>query len=516
MDAEEFTMHVPDPLAEALTGARVVEAVGDLLTVGSDPEAMVQRAFQRLGELVSFDLATVLLRESDALVVRYAVGPLRQPDLIGVRIKINDNSRLVEALQRKQPHAYEEDEPGEDTFHGILDFPEGHSCLVAPLRSGGEVFGLMTLDALVCRQFPESVVRHVGTFASLLALALKQAEHLQLLAQREERLQDEVRFLRDEQLQGLMAEPLRAESPALRSVVDQLRQVAPTTTSVLISGETGTGKEKVAQTLHHLSPRRERPFIKVNCGALPATLIESELFGHVKGAFTGANTARKGRFELADGGTLFLDEIGELPLDLQPRLLRVLQEGEIDPIGSERPRKVDVRLIAATNRDLDQMVEQGRFRADLFYRLSVFPVRLPPLRERPEDIRVLSEDFLQRFAKANKRPALKPTKADLARLEAYAWPGNVRELFNVLERAAILSPGKELLLDQALPGASPLRSARLPDWDGMERDYLTRLMRATRGKMTGKGGAAELAGLPPSTLLSRLEKLELFPKDFRR
>jgi transcriptional regulator with GAF, ATPase, and Fis domain len=511
-------LQMPDPLSEALNGARVVEAVGDLLTVGQDPEAMVARAFQRLGELVPFDLATVLLREEGDLVVRHATGPLNQPGLLGSRIRIHDNPRLVEALKSRQAHAYEEEEEGEDTFHGILDFPDQHSCLVAPLRSGGAVFGLMTLDALVCRQYPESVVRHVGTFASLLALALKQAEHLQLLARREEHLQAEVRFLRDEQLQGLMAEPLRAESPALRAIVDQLRQVAPTATTVLIAGETGTGKEKVAQTLHHLSPRRDKPFIKVNCGALPASLIESELFGHVRGAFTGAHAARKGRFELADGGTLFLDEIGELPLDLQPRLLRVLQEGEIDPVGSEKPRKVDVRLVAATNRDLDRMVQEGRFRADLFYRLSVFPLRLPPLRERPEDIKALGEDFLARFAKTNKRPALRIAKADLARLESYAWPGNVRELFNVLERAAILSSGRELALDQALPGSLPAsaRTAKLPEWEAMERDYLTRLMRATKGKVTGEGGAAAMAGLAPSTLVSRLEKLGLKPSAFRR
>ncbi len=505
-----------NPLESALTGARMVDEVGDLLTLGQDPEAMLGRAFQRLGELVPFDLATVLLREEGDLVVRHATGPFPRPELLGTRIKIHGNSRLVEALKARQAHAFEEDEPGEDTFHGILDFPEGHSCLVAPLRSQGEIFGLMTLDALVCRQYPESVVRHVGTFASLLALALKQAEHLQLLAAREQHLQAEVRFLRDEQLQGLMAEPLRAESPALRAVVDRLRQVAPTTATVLLTGETGTGKEKVAQTLHHLSPRREKPFIKVNCAALPATLIESELFGHVKGAFTGASAARKGRFELADGGTLFLDEIGELPLDLQPRLLRALQEGEIDPVGGERPRKVDVRLIAATNRNLEAEVEAGRFRADLYYRLGVFPVHLPPLRERPEDVRALAESFLERFARANKRATLKLTKAALARLEAYAWPGNVRELFNVLERAAILSPGRELELEGALPEGAKGRRAKVLPWEAMERDYLVALMRATKGKVTGEGGAAALSDLAPGTLLSRLAKLGLKPAEFRR
>ncbi len=502
-----------DPLEAALTGARIVEEVGDLLTLGDDPEALVQRAFQRLGQLVPFDLATVLLREKEYLEVRYAIGPLVTPNLVGSRIAIHGNSRLVAAMKSRQARSFEEHDSGEDTFHGILEFPDSHSCLVAPLRASGEVFGLMTLDALVCRQYPESVERHVSTFASLLALALKQADHLKLLAERERRLADEVSFFRAQALREVMAEPLRAESLPMREVVEQLRQVASAHTTVLLSGETGTGKEKVAQTLHHLSPRRDRPFIKVNCGALPGSLIESELFGHVKGAFTGANSARKGRFELADGGTLFLDEIGELPLDLQPRLLRVLQEREIDPVGSEKSRKVDVRLIAATNRDLAEMVAQGTFRQDLYYRLNVFPIRLPPLRERLPDLRALAEGFLDRFGKENRRPAPRLTREALKQLEGYAWPGNVRELFNILERSAILSAGRDLKLDATL---SAPRSARAPHtWDQQERRYFEDLLRATRGKITGEKGAATLAGLAPSTLISRLEKLGMKPGDFR-
>jgi transcriptional regulator with GAF, ATPase, and Fis domain len=503
-----------DPLDAALGGARMIDEVGALLTLGDDPDRMVAHAFERLGSLVPFDLATVLVRDRDAMEVRHATGPMVRPGLVGARIPIKGNGRLQDALRSRRARSFEEDDPGEDTFHGILDFPDGHSCLVAPLRSGGEAFGLMTLDALVCRQYPESVQRHVGTFASLLALALKQAEHLRLLAEREQRLADEVTFLRRESLQ-VMDEPLRAESAAMRAVVDQLRQVAPARTTVLITGETGTGKEKVAQTLHHLSPRRDKPFIKVNCGALPASLIESELFGHVKGAFTGATAARKGRFELADGGTLFLDEIGELPLDLQPRLLRALQEGEIDPVGGERPRKVDVRVLAATNRDLADDVVTGRFRKDLYYRLNVFPVHLAPLRERPEDLRPLAESFLERFARQNRRPPLRLTRETLRRLEGYGWPGNARELFNVLERAAILSTGRDLQLEGTLAPA-PQAAGAVLSWESFERTYLQNLMRRCRGKVTGAQGAATLADLPPSTLLSRLEKLGMRPADFRR
>ncbi len=508
-------MPIPD-LEAALTGARLVEEAGALLTHGEDPTAMVGHAFERLGELVPYDLATVLLREGDGLRVAHALGPLATPQLAGAHISVRGNLRLQNALKaRSHPATFEEDDPGEDTFHGLMEMPHGHSCLVAPLRSRGETFGLMTLDAMVCRQYPASVLHHVGVFASLLALGLKQAEHLGRLAERERTLAEEVSYFREVQRRDVLQEPLRAESAAMRGILDQLRQVAATAATVLITGETGTGKEKVAQTLHHLSPRRERPFIKVNCATLPANLIESELFGHVKGAFSGASAARKGRFELADGGTLFLDEIGDLPLDLQPKLLRAIQEREIDPLGAEKPRKVDVRLVAATHTDLALAVQEGRFRQDLFYRLNVFPVHLPPLRERPEDILALAEAFLDRFARENRRPAL--ALPDLVRdqLEAYPWPGNVRELQNVLERAAILSTGRELRLP---PGALPARNGgggRPLTWEAHERVYLERLLRHTRGKVSGTDGAAALADLAPSTLLSRLEKQGLRPKDFR-
>ncbi len=509
-------MAAPD-LQAALTGARLVEEAGSLLTLGEQPERMVAHAFNRLAELVPYDLATVLLREGDALRVTHAFGPLATPQLTEVLIPVRGNLRLQNALKpRSRPATFEEDDPGLDTFHGLLEMPHGHSCLVAPLRSQGETFGLMTLDAMVCRQYPESVLHHVGVFASLLALGLKQAEHLGRLAERERTLAEEVSYFREVQRRDVLQEPLRAESPAMRAILDQVGQVAGTAATVLITGETGTGKEKVAQTLHHLSTRREKPFIKVNCSALPAALIESELFGHVKGAFSGAVAARKGRFELADGGTLFLDEIGDLPLDLQPKLLRAIQEREIDPLGSERSRRVDVRLLAATHQDLRKAVAEGRFRQDLFYRLSVFPIHIPPLRERPGDITDLAEAFLERFARENRRPPIQLPPAVRTQLEGYAWPGNVRELHNVLERAAILAAGRELRLP---PGALPTPEARTGarlTWEAQERSYLEGLLRHTGGKIAGATGAAALAELPASTLLSRLEKLGLRPKDFRQ
>ncbi|WP_202967299.1 sigma-54 interaction domain-containing protein [Nitrospira moscoviensis] len=335
-------------------------------------------------------------------------------------------------------------------------------------------------------------------------------------------LQTEREILREE-LDALQRDgALIGESPALTQVLRDIAQVAPTDATVLIAGETGTGKELVARAVHAASARRERPLITVNCAAIPATLIESELFGHEPGAFTGATKRREGRFALADKGTIFLDEIGELPLDLQPKLLRVLQEGEFDPVGGSATKKVNVRVLAATNRDLAKAVKDGRFREDLFYRLNVFPLRLPPLRERGDDIVRLAAAFAQRFAAKIGRP-LAPLTADCARrLKAYGWPGNVRELQNVIERAVITAADGKLNLDRALPEAAApppmpaamqepsaggIRTAK--EFEELERANILRALATTNWKVSGEGGAARLLGMNPSTLSSRMKALKI-------
>lgn len=311
-------------------------------------------------------------------------------------------------------------------------------------------------------------------------------------------------------------------SPAIQQVIHQIALVAPTDASVLITGESGTGKELIARAIHEASARRRRPLIRVNCAAIPRELFESEFFGHVKGAFTGALRDRVGRFELADGGTLFLDEVGELPLELQGKLLRVIQEGQFERLGEERTRKVDVRLIAATNRDLAREVAAGRFREDLYFRLAVFPIRSVPLRDRIEDIPLLAQHFLQRVARRLKRTGLRLTHGDIRRLSEYDWPGNVRELENVIERAAILARGGRLQfeLPAARSGQRPPAPARAPAPDGDRAGLLTEAERRERdranivaalkicgGKVFGPGGAAELLGLKPTTLASRIKAL---------
>ncbi len=313
-------------------------------------------------------------------------------------------------------------------------------------------------------------------------------------------------------------------SPALVRVLRDVDQVAPTDATVLIQGETGTGKELFARAIHRASGRAERPFVKVNCAAIPANLIESELFGHEKGAFTGATQKRVGRFELADGGTIFLDEIGELQLDLQAKLLRVLQEREFEPVGSSRSRRVDVRVVAATNRDLIRAVEAAEFRSDLFYRLNVFPIALPPLRERSEDIPLLAESFLMRFPAGMGRSIAPLSPDDIARLQSYPWPGNVRELENVVERAVITARNGRIDLGRALPcGRTEAPAADIATDDraetgriltirelrDLEKSNLQRALESSGWRVSGPRGAAHLLGMNPSTLSSRMRALGL-------
>jgi PAS domain S-box-containing protein len=332
----------------------------------------------------------------------------------------------------------------------------------------------------------------------------------------------ETEILREE-LQALHHdENLIGESPAHRQVLRDIAQVAETDATVLIMGETGTGKELVARAIHAAGKRREKPLITVNCAAIPATLIESELFGHEAGAFTGATKKRAGRFALADKSTIFLDEIGELPLDLQAKLLRVLQEGEFDPVGSSSTRKVNVRVLAATNRDLEKSVREGTFREDLFYRLNVFPLRVPPLRERGDDVVRLASAFARRFA-AKMGRTIAPLTADcVCRLKTYSWPGNIRELQNVIERAVITAMDGRLNLDRALPEATATTSASdrsgdpqpgiirtAKELEQLERANILRALDATKWKVSGEKGAAALLGMNASTLSSRMKVLEI-------
>ncbi len=328
------------------------------------------------------------------------------------------------------------------------------------------------------------------------------------------RLRQEIVNLREEIGAEFRFEDIIYSSQTMGQVLEGVKSVAPTESTALILGETGTGKELIARAIHNLSRRREQTLLTVNCAALPGGLIESELFGHEKGAFTGALSRKIGRFERAHGGTIFLDEIGDLPPELQAKLLRVLQEGEFERVGSSQTIRVDVRVIAATHNDLAREVQEGRFRADLFYRLNVFPLRIPPLRERREDIAPLVRHFAMRYAANTGRKIEHIPKQALASLRSYDWPGNVRELQNVVERSMILSQGPELNLGSWLPGDPGLTPGGnghdehgLGNLADIERQHITRVLESTGGRVSGAGGAAQILGLKRTTLEARMKKL---------
>jgi formate hydrogenlyase transcriptional activator len=342
------------------------------------------------------------------------------------------------------------------------------------------------------------------------------------------RLQQENRYLKEEISEAGNLGEIIGTSPALRAALDKIDAVAPTDTTVLIHGETGTGKELFARALHARSARCDKPMIKLNCSAISAGLVESELFGHVKGAFTGATGRRVGRFELADGGTLFLDEVSELALETQAKLLGVLQEQEFEPVGSSKTIKVDVRVIAATNRALLADVRSGRFRSDLYYRLNVFPVELPPLRERREDIAALATHFMQRIARKLGKPITKIAPLTVAKLREHSWPGNIRDLQNTIERAAVLAGGTELTVEwdlgpdlTQLSGAETARGAEAAGalaeaktLEAIERGHIIATLRKTRGVVDGPNGAAQLLALNPSTVRFRMKKLGISRIDY--
>ncbi|MCC9606125.1 sigma 54-interacting transcriptional regulator [Blastopirellula sp. JC732] len=384
-----------------------------------------------------------------------------------------------------------------------------------PLIHRGKVLGVLAV--FVRQPIATECMGWLRMIADHAAAAIATARAFAEIGSLREQLEQENEYLREE-LKGAGAfGEMIGQSPALEAVSRQIDLVAPTDAAVLILGESGTGKELVAREIHRRSQRADRPLIKVNCAAIPRELYESEFFGHAKGSFTGALRDRVGRFELAEGGTLFLDEVGEIPLELQAKLLRVLQEGELERVGEERTRHVNVRIIAATNRDLRAESEAARFRQDLYYRLSVFPVEVPALRRRKEDIPLLADHFLEISARRIGRPKSALTLAAVQRLQQYDWPGNVRELQHVMERAVITSTGSRLNIE--LPDKLRTVRAVATTEDGfvrtdaqirqLEKDNITAALRAAGGKVSGTGGAAELLGLKPTTLTSRIKKLEI-------
>jgi formate hydrogenlyase transcriptional activator len=418
------------------------------------------------------------------------------------------------ALTTRQPvliNRHDIEQFGSDMARRIL--AEGlRSAYCLPLISHGRPLGTLVVASQLEEHFPEKDAELLKHIANQIAIAVENSLAFRQVVDRANKLSEEKLYLQDEIRTEYNFEEIIGESSALKTILEQLQTVAPTDSTVLILGETGTGKELIARAIHNLSDRRERTLVKVNCAAIPTGLLESELFGHEKGAFTGAIAQRIGRFELAHHGTLFLDEVGDIPFDLQPKLLRVLQEQEFERLGSTRTIRVDVRVVAATNVDLAHKVAQNQFRSDLYYRLNVFPLSIPPLRERPEDIPLLVRYFAQKYARRMKKPIDNiPVKA-MSALTEYYWPGNVRELENFIERAVILSRGTELQIPTAeLKQRTKFNAVTFREGvvtlEHAEREHIVRALGETNWVIGGPTGAAVRLGMKRTTLQSRMRKL---------
>jgi transcriptional regulator with GAF, ATPase, and Fis domain len=390
------------------------------------------------------------------------------------------------------------------------------SCILCPLIVRGMPYGFLAIGSNRRNAFSERDLAFAEQIGFHLSQAITNLTSYEEIRSLKEQLEQENVYLRDEMKASVDFNTLVGDSPALQKTLKAIEKVAPTDSTVLITGETGTGKELVAQAIHHLSPRKEKPLITVNCAALPPTLIESELFGHEKGAFTNATARKIGRFELANGGTIFLDEVGELPLDLQAKFLRVLEAQEVQRVGGTQTIKLNVRVLAATNVDVEQAVKKGLFRSDLFYRLNVFPVRIPPLRERRDDIPMLARHFVKKYSERHRKTVMRISSSTLKALASYDWPGNVRELEHLIERAVIVSQGPVLTIDeleQPAPDSSHKNTPRtLAD---AERIHIIETLSQTSWVLAGKHGAAARLGMNRSTLQHRMKKLGIHRPSLR-
>ncbi len=422
-----------------------------------------------------------------------------------------EDSPAFDAMRRRQPllwnRASAERFPSEIVRRLLAEGLQSAVCI--PLLRGDKALGTLNLASTREADFPPQDVELLTQIGNELAIAVENALAFRQIAELKDKLADEKLYLEDEIRTEYDFEEIVGDSPSWKRVLREVETVAPTDSTVLIQGESGTGKELIARAIHNLSARRERTFVKVNCAAIPTGLIESELFGHEKGAFTGAIGQKIGRFELAGKGTMFLDEIGDIPLELQPKLLRVLQEREFERLGSTRTVKVDIRLVTATNRDLSQMIASREFREDLFYRLSVFPIVLPPLRERREDIPLLARYFTQKYARRMNRPIETIPSEAMEALINWNWPGNVRELENLIERAVILTRGAALHvpLAELRGGGEAPAPAALTTLEEAEREHILRALRESKWVVGGAVGAAKRLGLKRTTLQSRMQKL---------
>jgi transcriptional regulator with GAF, ATPase, and Fis domain len=481
-----------------------------------DIEIAMWRSIRFLKDFIPVDMMFLHLYERDLGSMRtIAVATASQGKKLDHLTPLPKEVRT--RVEEKHPHVMivnrPDLEPLGKTMFQQLGKPDS-SGLILHLDVEGKRLGALSLVAQGKDRFSEEHARLMSLLNEPFVIAFSNTLKHQEVLRLKDLLADDNRYLHRELLHLSGDEIVGAEF-GLKGVMNMTRQVAPLSSPVLLLGETGVGKDVIANAIHYSSPLKDGPFVKVNCGAIPETLLDSELFGHEKGAFTGAISQKRGRFERADHGTIFLDEIGELPPQAQVRMLRVLQDKEIERVGGTKPISLNIRLIAATNRNLEEMVKEKKFREDLWFRLNVFPIHIPPLRERKEDIPALVRHFAVRKSREMKFPSPPPlARGAIDRLLGYHWPGNVRELENVVERALILSQGEPLVFDDLVGGQSGDNSSlpvgaqnRTLKLDEVTSRHIRRVLEMTKGKVHGKGGAAELLGINPSTLRNRMNQL---------
>jgi formate hydrogenlyase transcriptional activator len=521
----EFLQQVGDQVAVAVDNVihhheltherdrlRLLLEVSQAIASHRDLEELFRDLAQRLPEIVPFDYINAVLHEPARDVMRLWLFVTSTPSTISPGLELPIDESPGGLVWKTQRPLIVNDVTQERRFPRLMPLLRENgvqSFCVVPLTTAQCRLGAMGFGSLQRRTYQEADLDFMLQVAKQIAVAVENALGYKQIAELKERLSKEKLYLEEEIRTEYNFEEIIGESPTLKKVLKQLEIVAPTDSTVLILGETGTGKELLARAIHNLSGRRERTFVKMNCAAIPTGLLESELFGHERGAFTGAIATKVGRFELADGGTLFLDEVGDIPLELQSKLLRVLQEQEFERLGSTKTLKMNVRVVAATNQDLADMVEKKEFRNDLYYRLNVFPLMTPPLRERREDIPVLVRYFAQKFARQLNRPVERIPADTMDALTAYAWPGNIRELENLIERAVILSSGLDLVvpLSELKASHTPNHTAQVSTLESAEREHIVRALNATNWVIGGPAGAAAKLGMKRTTLQSKMQKL---------
>jgi formate hydrogenlyase transcriptional activator len=490
---------------------RLLLEVSESIASHRDLSDLFRDLAQRLPQVVPFDFINAVLHDPVRNVMRLWLLVTSTPSTISPGLELPIDESPGGLVWKTQRPLMVDDVAQEQRFPRLIPLLRENgiqSFCVVPLTTAQRRLGAMGFGRLQRRVYQETEIHFMQQVAKQVAVAVDNALAYEHIAQLRDKLTKEKLYLEEEIQTDYNFEEIVGDSQALKRVLKEVQTVAATDSTVLILGETGSGKELVARALHNRSDRRERTFVKLNCAAIPTGLLESELFGHEKGAFTGAIATKIGRFELADHGTLFLDEVGEIPSELQVKLLRVLQEQEFERLGSTRTIRVDVRIVAATNRDLRQMVEEQKFRSDLYYRLNVFPVTVPPLRDRAEDVPMLVRHFAQKFAQRMKRRVESIPSESMKALQNYAWPGNVRELENFIERAVILTHGPDLFVPLAELKATPKSSAALPaTLEQAEREHILKVLRDANWVIGGASGAAAKLGMKRTTLQSKMQKL---------